>query len=67
MESKWENLFKQLNYLTLSQETLFDLYELITDDLIDKDAFLAAKFIISRCIYGGGNMVQENKEKVLRL
>lgn len=43
-------MFKLLNEVTLSQETLFDLYELIVDDLIDKDAFEAAKFVLNQCI-----------------
>lgn len=67
MNSEWDELFKNLNYLMPSHENLFDLYELIADDFIDKDSFTAADYIINRCIKANPVLVSDNKEKVLRL
>jgi uncharacterized protein YqgQ len=50
-----------MNYIVLSSEILFDLYELIIDDMIDKDAYMAAKYIINKCINNNKKMVNENK------
>ena len=67
MNSQWDELFKLLNYLMPSNENLFDLYELVVDDLIDKNSFSAASFVLSKCIKTNSVLVEENREKILRM
>lgn len=35
-----------------SQQNLFDLYEMIVDDLIEKDCFVSANYVINKCFKG---------------
>ena len=37
-----------------SPENLFDLYELVVDDLIDRGSFAAASFVLGKCIKSNG-------------
>ena len=55
LDSKWELLFKELNYVTLSEETMFDLGELVVDDLIERGAFMAAGFVVREMFGRKGN------------
>lgn len=48
-------MFKLLNYLSLTYDVLFDLYELIVDDLIDKECYAAARFVIGKCLAEGSH------------
>ena len=67
LESDWQSLLSSLNYLMPSQENLFDLYELMVDDLIDKNSFSAAAYLLKECIKSQPSLVSDNREKVLRM
>lgn len=74
MKEKWDEVLVILNSLMLNEEYqsflsrhLFNLYELIVDDLIEHDRYQAAEHLIKTFLYKNIKNLGNYRERLLRM